>query len=84
MALRCRFESGSEPWRQREMLVSGRYLAHKWGNPDFLAWTERQLVDAGFAYRIDELPPLDDLPTVPDGAKIGDFSFQLHFSPVRW
>lgn len=78
--------SGRKPeaWRRREMLVSGRYLAHKWGNPDFLAWAERQLVDAGFAYRSDELPPLDDLPTVPDGSDVSDFSFQFHFSPVRW
>jgi hypothetical protein len=66
------------------MLVSGRYLAYKWGDPAFLAWMERRLVDDGFAYSSDELPPLDDLPIVPGGPKTSDFRFQFHFSPIRW
>jgi GT2 family glycosyltransferase len=72
-----------EPWRWREMLVSGRYLAYKWGNSQFRDWTESRLVEEGFAYTRAELPPLDDLPTVPENT-VADFSFYFHFAPARW
>lgn len=73
-----------EEWRWREMLISGRYLAYKWGNTEFLEWTERELLDSGFALSHAELPPLDDLPTVPDQASVADFSHGFHFAPARW
>jgi GT2 family glycosyltransferase len=73
-----------EAWRRRELLVSGRYLAHKWGDPQFMDWTERRLFEEGFVAELGELPPLDDLPTIGDGAKFADFRNGLFFSPVRW
>jgi GT2 family glycosyltransferase len=73
-----------EPWRRREMLISSRYLAHKWGGVEFLRLTERLLCEEGFVVDSRELPPLDDLPTVPDGGRFADFSNGFLFSPVRW
>jgi GT2 family glycosyltransferase len=73
-----------EPWRRREMLISSRYLAHKWGGAEFMRLTERLLCEEGFVANPWELPPLDDLPTVQDGARFADFSNGLLFSPVRW
>jgi GT2 family glycosyltransferase len=72
-----------EDWRWRHMLISGRYLAHKWGDPTFREWTERQLLD-GFALKLQELPPLDDLATIADGEGITEFRHGFHFAPVRW
>ena len=70
--------------RWREMLVSGRYLAYKWGDLAFKEWTESRLLDEGFAWHRNELPPLDDLPTAPKDTGIPDFRFSFHFAPVRW
>jgi GT2 family glycosyltransferase len=72
-----------ENWRWRHMLISGRYLAHKWGDAAFRAWTEQQLVD-GFALKLRELPALDDLATTHDGKGITEFRRGFHFAPVRW
>jgi Methyltransferase domain/Glycosyltransferase like family 2 len=72
-----------EPWRWRHMLISGRYLAHKWGDPTFRAWAEQQLLD-GFALKSRELPPLDGLTAIPDGKGITEFRRGFHFAPVRW
>ncbi len=73
-----------EPWRIREVLISSRYLAHKWNNPKFKEWTENVLVDRGLAFSRAELPPLDDIPTITDGENIPDFSKQFHYAAVRW
>ena len=77
-------ESHHEAWRRRETLISGRYLAYKWGAPEFVKWTESRLCAEGFIADPSELPPLDDLPIVEDGAKFADFSNGFNFSPVRW
>jgi GT2 family glycosyltransferase len=73
-----------EDWRWREMLLSGRYLAYKWGHSSFMEWTEDRLLEGGFAYHKAELPPLDDLPTTPYENDIPDFGFSFHFAPARW
>ena len=77
-------ESHHEAWRRRETLISGRYLAYKWGAPGFVKWTESCLCEEGFIADLRELPPLDDLPIIEDGANFADFSNGFNFSPVRW
>jgi hypothetical protein len=73
-----------ELWRWREMLLSGRYLAHKWRDPKFQVWAENRLLEDGFVSDKEELPPVDDLPTAPQADGISDFKFMFHFAPVRW
>jgi GT2 family glycosyltransferase len=70
--------------RRREMLVAGRYLAYKWGDQPFREWAEGSLIEEGFAYHRDELPPLDDLPTAPAATGIPDFRYFFSFAPTRW
>jgi len=70
----------------RLLLLSGRYMAYKWGNTEFLKWAEQELVGRGyFASPADlpALPELDfDLPQInPD---LTDFTHYFHFSPARW
>lgn len=73
-----------EEWRTRELLISGRYLAHKWNDFQFREWAENHLVGRGMVLSKNELPPLEDLPIIKDGADIADFSHDFHFSSVRW
>lgn len=72
-----------EGWRYREMLISGRYLGYKWGNPEFVRWADEQLITLGHAAGEHELPPFDDLAQT-GGLGIPDFSHGFHFAPVRW
>lgn len=72
-----------ESWRYREMLVSARYLGHKWRCTSFIDWADAQLIELGLAAGKHELPPLEDLPTI-EGATVADFSHGFHFAPVRW
>jgi GT2 family glycosyltransferase len=73
-----------ENWRWREMLLSGRYLAYKWRDTTFQEWAENKLLEEGFALHKEELPPLDDLPTVPKNPGVADFRYSFQFAPVRW
>jgi len=66
------------------VLISSRYLAHKWGNLNFRRWTESTLVERGLAFSIEELPPLEDIPTIQDHGDIPDFSREFHYAEVRW
>jgi hypothetical protein len=70
----------------KALLISGRYLAHKWQHPDFLRWTESELVQRGYYPSTAELP---DLPKVEMYASakhmnIADFDHYFHFSSARW
>jgi GT2 family glycosyltransferase len=68
-------------------LLSGRYLALKWKNSQFLRWTERELIGRGYFRVKSDLPPLPD----PDGISEReissvkpDFKNYFNFSPNRW
>ena len=65
------------------MLVSGRYLAHKWGAPDFLNWVEEMLVAEGHFPAREYLPLLSDrvIKRVPD---LCEFRQGFYFSLPRW
>lgn len=69
---------------QRQMLLSGRTLAHKWRNPKFERLCERQLhmrlgVDPA------RLAPLDTVTPVPqDWIHVADFSRSFSFARTRW
>jgi len=68
-------------------LLSGRYLARKWKNSQFLRWTERELVSRGhFRVRAD-LPPLPDPDRISDSEILSaqpDFNNYFNFSSPRW
>lgn len=79
---------GRQPNREmdKSLLISGRYLAHKWQHLDFLRWAEQELVQRGYFTSTAELP---DLPKVEmcAGAQhmnIADFDHYFHFSSARW
>ncbi|HEV7396638.1 MAG TPA: class I SAM-dependent methyltransferase [Pyrinomonadaceae bacterium] len=70
----------------KALLLSGRYLASKWRNPDFVKWAETELVARSYYQSTAELPALssesEDAPTFR--MDISDFSHYFHFSPPRW
>jgi hypothetical protein len=43
-----------------------------------------QILERGFATKISELPPLEDLPKIKGATTVADFSYRLHFAPARW
>jgi GT2 family glycosyltransferase len=74
---------GHQAWRYREMLMSARYLGHKWQSPEFVDWADNQLIELGHARAKSDLPPLGELPTVKRNGT-ADFQHGFHFAPVRW
>ncbi len=50
-------DRGHEPWRFKEMLLAGRYLARKWDNPAFGEQTEKLLLNHKLIDSLAELPP---------------------------
>jgi len=66
------------------MLISGRYLGHKWGSETFSSWTEQELVRRNFVRHRDELPPYEDLLADSVESEVADFKHGFSFSPVRW
>ncbi len=71
----------------REMMVSARYLGHKWGNSEFIAWAEEALLRRGYVAAVTELPILPEVIFAPDAGKvaeIADFNHLCYFSPPRW
>lgn len=76
------------PDSDKQLLLSGRYLAHKWENSDFFHWAERELIQRGFFKSLSDLPPLPDADPdfQPLKAQLAlpDFSHFFHFSPARW
>lgn len=80
-------ERECSPATDATFLLSGRYLARKWKNSQFLRWTERELISRGH-FRVKA-----DLPPLPDHAGIGeseilavqpDFDNYFNFSAPRW
>ena len=68
----------------REMLIAGRYLAHKWGGADFRKFTETELINKDFFKNAREFPVLDPADVLADGAKFANFRHNFSFSQVRW
>jgi GT2 family glycosyltransferase len=70
----------------KAFLLSGRYLAFKWKNPEFLRWAENELVQRGHFSSLSELPALPE--QAPDSlnidARFSDFAHYFHFSSPRW
>ena len=70
----------------RAFLLSGRYLAFKWNNPEFRRWAENELIQRGYFSSLSELPALPG--RVPDSSNINaefsDFTHDFHFSSPRW
>jgi GT2 family glycosyltransferase len=67
----------------RSSFLSGRYLAHKWGNESFRAWCERSLLERGFFPSRMHLPPL---PPRKERfrAPWADFGHETAFARTRW
>lgn len=74
------------PHADKSLLLSGRYLAHKWGNSEFLQWTEQELVQRGYFPAVEALPalPVIDFDRSQIDPTLPDFRYYFHFSPARW
>ncbi len=77
-------DRGHEPWRFKEMLLAGRYLARKWGNPAFRDHAEKLLLSHKMAACVAELPSLDGVPVIERPGNIPDFEHAFSFAPTRW
>lgn len=70
----------------KAFLLSGRYLAFKWKNAEFLNWVEQELVQRGYYPAVSALPALPELNSnsLIINKEIPDFSHYFNFSPARW
>lgn len=67
----------------KEYLLSGRYLAHKWRNKKFFKWTERELLERGYFSTKTEFPELLEMGERIKVNGIATFKHFFHFSPTR-
>jgi hypothetical protein len=75
------------PSTDATFLLSGRYLARKWKNSQFLRWAERELISRGHFRVKADLPPLPDPDGISDGEILSvqpDFNNHFNFSSPRW
>jgi GT2 family glycosyltransferase len=75
------------PRTDATFLLSGRYLARKWKNSQFLRWAERELISRGHFRVKADLPPLPDPDAVTDSEILfvrPDFNNYFNFSSPRW
>ncbi|HEY0098337.1 MAG TPA: glycosyltransferase [Pyrinomonadaceae bacterium] len=75
------------PSTDATFLLSGRYLARKWKNSQFLRWAERELVSRGYFRVKADLPPLPDPDDISDSEILSvqpDFNNYFNFSSPRW
>ncbi len=68
----------------KEMLIAGRYLAHKWGSEDFRNFTEERLISDKFFSSIAEMPPLGPLICLGGDHSIANFAHHFSFARARW
>jgi len=70
----------------KSFLLSGRYLAFKWKNPEFYKWAERELVKRKHYQSRSELPQLTELNSISTeiNPELSDFNHYFHFSQPRW
>lgn len=75
-----------DPGVDKSFLLSGRYLAFKWKNPDFYKWAERELVKRKYYQSRSELPELSELSSISTeiNPELSDFNHYFHFSQPRW
>lgn len=73
----------SEFFRQNR-LEAGRYLGHKWRNPEFREMCEEQLIKAGFYDAKEAMPKIDHLKPLPDKTDVANFKNEFHFAQKRW
>lgn len=67
------------------MLLSGRYLAAKWKNEEFMNWTEKELIQRGYYSSVSDLPKLPQLTAEENiNTDISEFNYYFYFSPARW
>lgn len=73
---------------EKSMFLSGRYLAYKWGNKDFLEWAENELVNRGHYPSLEQLPKLplvkNDWTDNLKNSEAANFTRYFHFADVRW
>lgn len=76
---------GSNQSEERNMLLSGRYFAKKWGHDELSTWYETELCGRGFGPHSDlpSLPPIVS-PTITDPAFTPNFAHGMAFAPLRW
>lgn len=74
------------PDADRALLLSGRYLAHKWGGAEFQSWAERELVQRGYFESAAALPelPRPEFERPAEASALTDFAHYFHFSAARW
>jgi len=77
-------DRGQEPWRFKEMLLAGRYLAHKWGSSAFRAHTEQLLLTNKMVADLSDLPDLSAFPLIDGSESIPDFDHAFSFAATRW
>ncbi len=75
-----------DPSVDKSFLLSGRYLAYKWKNPEFYKWAERELVKRKYYQSRSELPELTELNTSSTelNPELSNFNYYFHFSQPRW
>jgi hypothetical protein len=68
------------------MLLSSRYLGHKWRNASFIEWAEDELIRRGHFAEAKHFPALPATDFDPGRADrtIPDFGHLCYFSPPRW
>jgi GT2 family glycosyltransferase len=75
------------PTTDATFLLSGRYLARKWKNSQFLRWAERELISRGHFRVKSDLPPLPAPVSISDSEILSaqpDFNNYFNFSSPRW
>lgn len=78
-------DRGDSPAVEKFMLLSGRYLAHKWGASRRAAQFESELLARGFCASRSELPELPERGALAENvdASVADFDHEF-FAPMRW
>jgi len=70
----------------KAMLLSGRYLAAKWQNSEFVIWAEDELVARRYYSSLTELPELPSVFKKDEkiNPQIANFAHYFSFSSPRW
>lgn len=77
-------ERDGQDWRARQMYLAGRYMAYKWGAPEFARKLEADLVRWGLIERIEDLEPLAEEFAGRVAPPYADFSRAFYFAAPRW
>lgn len=63
---------------------AGRYLGHKWGNPQFRKRCEERLLEGGFYSSLEDMPKIDHLPRLSLPLDAANFDNEFLFAKSRW